>query len=103
MDDVDDEDKVGEAQGGELHQPEAEERDRREEIVADVGTAGLNGVAHKALLLILVERVTSEEEDQDSEEDHHNQPHLPYKKEEIEEWQKIQNISQNYNKRLMHQ
>ena len=77
MDYVDDKNEVGHTQGDELHQPEAEERDGRKQIIAHVGTAGLKGVAHKSLLLILVERITSEEEDQDTEEDHHNEPHLP--------------------------
>jgi len=77
MDHVDDEDDVGETQGDELHQPEAEERDRREQIITHVCTSGLNGVTHKSLLLVLVERITGQEEDQDTEEEHHNEPHLP--------------------------
>lgn len=77
VDHVDDKDDVGEAQGDELHQPEAEKRDGGEKIEANVGTAGLNGVTHKSLLLVLVERITSKEEDEDTEEDHHNEPHLP--------------------------
>lgn len=77
VDHVDDKDDVGEAQGDELHQPEAEKRDGGEKIEANVGTAGLNGVTHKSLLLVLVERITGKEEDEDTEEDHHNEPHLP--------------------------
>lgn len=78
MDDVDYEDDVRQTQGDELQQPEAEEGDGREKIVADVGTTGLDGVTDEPLLLVPVERVTGEEEDQDSEEDHHNEPHLSY-------------------------
>lgn len=77
MDHVYDKDDVGETQSDELYQPEAEERDGREQIIAHVGTTGLNRVAHKSLLLVLIERVTSKEEYQDAEEDHHNEPHLP--------------------------
>ena len=77
VDHVDYKDDVGETQGDELHQPEAEERDGGEEIEANVGAAGLNGVAHKSLLLVLIEWITSKEEDEDTEEDHHNEPHLP--------------------------
>jgi len=80
MDHIDDKYDVGETQGDELHQPEAEERDRGKEIEANIGTARLNSVAHKSLLLILVERKTSKEEDQDTEENHHNEPHLSCKK-----------------------
>ena len=54
---VDDESDIGKAESGQLDQPEAEERDGSEEVVTHVGTAGLDGVAHKALLLVLVERV----------------------------------------------
>lgn len=77
MDDVDNKDDVGKTQSDELDQPEAKQRDWRIVIIADVGTSRLNGVAHKSLLLILVERITSKEEGQDTEEDH-NEPHLPW-------------------------
>lgn len=80
MDHVGDEDEVRDAQGHQLHQPETEERDGGEKVVAHVGTAGLDGVAHKALLLVLVEGVPGEEEDEDTEEDHHNEPELPLKR-----------------------
>lgn len=76
MDHVDDKEDVRDAHGDKLHQPEAEEWNRRKQIVAHVGAARLDGVAHKSLLLILVERITGEEEDQDTEEDHHDEPHL---------------------------
>lgn len=78
VDHVDNKDDVREAQSDELRQPEAEERDGGEEIVAHVGTAGLNGVAHEPLLLVLVQGISGEEEDRDAEEDHHDEPHLPW-------------------------
>lgn len=75
---VDNKDDVREAQSDELRQPEAEERDGGEEIVAHVGTTGLNGVAHEPLLLVLVQGISGEEEDRDAEEDHHYEPQLPW-------------------------
>lgn len=76
MDHVNDKDDVGETQDNELDQPEAEERDGRKQIIAHVGAAGLNGVTHKSLLLVLIERITSKEEDQDPQENHQDEPHL---------------------------
>lgn len=78
VDDVDDEDDVGKTQGDELHQPEAEERNGRVEVVADVGASRLDGVAHKAVLLVLVEGVSGKKEGQDTEKDHHYEPHFPW-------------------------
>lgn len=78
VDHVDNKDDVREAQSDELRQPEAEERDGGKEIVTHVATTGLNGVAHEAFLLVLVQGIPGEEEDRDAEEDHHDEPHLPW-------------------------
>lgn len=65
MDDVDNEDDVRETENEQLNKPEAEQRDRSEDVVADVSTARLDGVTHKAFLFILVEGVSCKEQDQD--------------------------------------
>lgn len=78
VDNVDNKDDVGKTQGDELHQPEAEERNRREQVVADIGASRLDGVAHKAVLLVLVERVSGKKEGQDTQKDHHYEPHFPW-------------------------
>lgn len=78
VDNVDDKDDVGKTQGDELHQPEAEERNGREQVVADIGASRLDGVAHKAVLLVLVEGVSGKKEGQDTQKDHHYEPHFPW-------------------------
>lgn len=78
MDDVDDKDDVGKTQSDELDQPEAEEGDGGVQVVADVGTSRLDGVAHESVLLVLVEGVSGKKEGQDTEKDHHYEPHFPW-------------------------
>lgn len=101
VDHVDNKDDVREAQSDELRQPEAEERDGGEEIVAHVGTTGLNGVAHEPLLLVLVQGISGEEEDRDAEEDHHDEPHLPWEMEIRNELVELNNSVQKLRCHLM--
>lgn len=72
VDYVDDENGNGKAQGDELNQPEAEQGDGGEDVVAHVSAARLDSVADEAVLLVLVQRVASEEEEDDAEEEHHD-------------------------------
>lgn len=64
MDYIQNEHHVRETEQDQLEQPEAEEGEGSEAVEADVGAARLDGVAHKALLLVPEEGIAREQEDE---------------------------------------
>ena len=62
-----------------LKDPEANVRERREGVVADVLTSGLLRVADKFTLLIVVDGLAADGRQHDPEDDEDGQPDLPHK------------------------
>lgn len=59
-----------------LDQPEAQVRHRGEDIIADIGAPWLQSVAHKPLLLVLVDRGPGDKDYHHPQQDHEDKPDL---------------------------
>ncbi|KAG9268949.1 hypothetical protein AMEX_G17983, partial [Astyanax mexicanus] len=58
----------------ELQGPQADVGDGEDAVVADIGAAGLSGVAHKVFVLVAPNALRRHHEHQHPEDEHHGQP-----------------------------
>lgn len=63
-----------------LDQPEAQVGHWGEDVIADVGASWLQRVAHKPLLLVLVDGGPGHDDHHHSQQDHEDKPDLPWKR-----------------------